>query len=721
MKKFLLILLPVLAMIAPPANAQQVYGPVVKSWSELAAISQSYTEQQYLEIKDGSGLENKASQNPELPIPAGVKIFRTKPAPAGSIGQMGFDAPAPLNTFLGLDDGNVRSISVIPPDTHGAVGESQIVTVTNAEILVQGKTFGETLSPGIVRLNVFFGSVSFGGSAPSCFDPRAFYDPVHRRFIVITAVNGSSSISNNGFIIAISQPGTAQGNWTFYGIDGDAGNTTWYDYPYVGFNKDLLVVTGNMFSAANAFQNSKMWIFKKVDLYDGRPINYSTNTQEIFRPNSDGASFCPAIDYDNTSNRVMMVQNWNGNLNGSGYTRLSYIEGMPPAASFNVLGLVESAGLTWASSGGGNFAPQQGGSQAIDAGDARMGNAVVINGKIWYAHTIFQPATNPTICGISWCSTNLNGEVQMNGTIFGGVYRYYPSIAVNRSEDVLIGYTVSSAGRYASAAYAYRIAADPWGQVRNEYAFQEGLDYYFKAFSGTRNRWGDYSVSTLDPVNQTLWTVQQYAELRQGGTTSRWATQWAQVNSSSALGPLPVTLLTFDASLSRTKEAQLTWSVTAESNAKGYEIQRSRDGAIFEKVGFVAARNQNGALNYAYTDREPLYGKSYYRLRMVDNNGQSKTSATKAIVNEQASFVLLGLGANPVRSNMQVRMYAPGPTKVEIQVTNAAGQTLLRKIYDMQEGYYLDDVDVSTLAAGNYFLMLQSDKGERKTLAFVKQ
>jgi hypothetical protein len=106
---------------------------------------------------------------------------------------------------------------------------------------------------------------------------------------------------------------------------------------------------------------------------------------------------------------------------------------------------------------------------------------------------------------------------------------------------------------------------------------------------------------------------------------------------------------------------------------------------------------------------------------MVDNNGQSKTSATKAIVNEQASFVLLGLGANPVRSNMQVRMYAPGPTKVEIQVTNAAGQTLLRKIYDMQEGYYLDDVDVSTLAAGNYFLMLQSDKGERKTLAFVKQ
>jgi hypothetical protein len=66
-------------------------------------------------------------------------------------------------------------------------------------------------------------------------------------------------------------------------------------------------------------------------------------------------------------------------------------------------------------------------------------------------------------------------------------------------------------------------------------------------------------------------------------------------------------------------------------------------------------------------------------------------------------------------------MYAPGTTKVEMQVTNSGGQTLLRKKYEMQEGYYLDDVDVSTLAAGNYFLTLQSDKGERKMQAFVKQ
>jgi hypothetical protein len=351
-----------------------------------------------------------------------------------------------------------------------------------------------------------------------------------------------------------------------------------------------------------------------------------------------------------------------------------------------------------------------------------MGNAVLVNGKIWCAHTIFVPLAAPTTSAISWYCLGTDGTILQNNVVRSELFRYYPAIAVNKAEDVVIGYTISNASTFASAAYTYRSASDPLNTTRTEYVFQPGKDYYYKVFSGTLNRWGDYSNAVVDPVDQTLWTVQEYAEqIGGGGTTPRWATQWAQVNSSAPMGPLPADLLSFDAMLTKNKEAALTWTVSTESNARGYELQRSKDGGLFEKAGFLAARNQQGQQTYHFIDREPLYGKSYYRLRMVDNDGRSKTSATRAIENTQLALQLLSVAPNPVQSSLQVRLYAPGRTKAEIKVINAGGQTVLRKMYDMQEGYYLDQVDAGSLAPGNYFLQVSTAGSKPVLRPFVKQ
>ncbi|MCK4902845.1 MAG: PKD domain-containing protein, partial [Thermoplasmatales archaeon] len=39
-----------------------------------------------------------------------------------------------------------------------------------------------------------------------------------------------------------------------------------------------------------------------------------------------------------------------------------------------------------------------------------------------------------------------------------------------------------------------------------------------------RNRWGDYSLCSLDPVKQTLWTVQEYAHSHNESGENRWGT-----------------------------------------------------------------------------------------------------------------------------------------------------------------------------------------------------
>jgi hypothetical protein len=49
---------------------------------------------------------------------------------------------------------------------------------------------------------------------------------------------------------------------------------------------------------------------------------------------------------------------------------------------------------------------------------------------------------------------------------------------------------------------------------------------YYRTFGGPRNRWGDYSATCVDPVDDTtLWTIQEYAKTPE----STWGTWWGKL------------------------------------------------------------------------------------------------------------------------------------------------------------------------------------------------
>ncbi|HVS21718.1 MAG TPA: hypothetical protein VHD88_07705, partial [Pyrinomonadaceae bacterium] len=127
-----------------------------------------------------------------------------------------------------------------------------------------------------------------------------------------------------------------------------------------------------------------------------------------------------------------------------------------------------------------------------------------------------------------------------------GLHFAYPAIAVNQNNDMLIGYTRFSASASPTAAYSFRARGDPLGTTRGDQTLKSGLGYYEKTFSGTVNRWGDYSVSVVDPTNDTdLWTEQEYADasVGTGNGSGRWGTWWGQIVINKAdqtitFGPL---------------------------------------------------------------------------------------------------------------------------------------------------------------------------------------
>lgn len=88
---------------------------------------------------------------------------------------------------------------------------------------------------------------------------------------------------------------------------------------------------------------------------------------------------------------------------------------------------------------------------------------------------------------------------------------------------------------------------------------------------------------------------------------------------------LPVTLVSFTAK-SEGNRVQLSWSTTAEHEADYFRVERSQDLGEFVTVGEVKAHGTTSEPQYyGVTDKNPLPGINYYRLRQVDQSGTVHT------------------------------------------------------------------------------------------------
>jgi hypothetical protein len=91
--------------------------------------------------------------------------------------------------------------------------------------------------------------------------------------------------------------------------------------------------------------------------------------------------------------------------------------------------------------------------------------------------------------------------------------------------------------------------------------------------------------------------------------------------------PLPVELLTFSALPNDEGNIDVYWETSSETNNDYFAVQRSQDGINFSEIGQVPGAGTSQTLNsYIYTDKDPLPGRSYYRLRQVDFDGMYKYS-----------------------------------------------------------------------------------------------
>ena len=112
------------------------------------------------------------------------------------------------------------------------------------------------------------------------------------------------------------------------------------------------------------------------------------------------------------------------------------------------------------------------------------------------------------------------------------------------------------------------------------------------------------------------------------------------------LSALPIELLSFEARMAGT-QIRLNWITETEVRNQYFEVERSADGTDFSRIGKVkGAGNSNSQQRYEWIDPSPLPGKSYYRIRQVDEDGQFSYSPLAAVQNNASYSAIY---PNPVQ------------------------------------------------------------------------
>ncbi|PYQ11620.1 MAG: hypothetical protein DMH00_07735 [Acidobacteria bacterium] len=148
-------------------------------------------------------------------------------------------------------------------------------------------------------------------------------------------------------------------------------------------------------------------------------------------------------------------------------------------------------------------------------------------------HEIGNLAATPTLTQSGTLCTTTTGAMSLNSQ--RGFL--YPSVVETGQGHMALGASFASASEFIGVAAAGRLRTDPSAGTRApESIVLNGSASYTITDPSGRNRWGDYSITRVDPNDdQTVWTFQEYAD----APANRWSVRVVQL-----LAPPPPALAT---------------------------------------------------------------------------------------------------------------------------------------------------------------------------------
>jgi hypothetical protein len=375
-----------------------------------------------------------------------------------------------------------------PPDTHGAVGTTHFVQITNSHIdMWTRQNTGALPLAKSVTLATFFGY-----TAEALFDPRVVYDSTWNRWIV-TADAFAESATVQRFFIAISKSADPTGEFFIYNLNVNFfGNNNFWDFPQLGLDQDAVLITANIFNG-NTFLGADFFAVAKARAYNGLGFSVPVFTGLV-------GTLAPPIVRDQNASTFLIA----APASGTSFSKYTVTN-----TSRAGIGLTGPVSITVPSYSVPPAAHQPGTAKLLDTSDSRFVNASTQSGNdLWQTHTIALggfPA--PKFYRLN---TSAN-TVSQSGFYFASATSddFNASIAANDAGDCFVTWTSTDAsvGRNAQVRLSGKLSAAA-GISAGPTASTSATFYH--PSTDNPERWGDYSAVTTDPLNAAnAWLVNE--------------------------------------------------------------------------------------------------------------------------------------------------------------------------------------------------------------------
>ena len=197
-----------------------------------------------------------------------------------------------------------------------------------------------------------------------------------------------------------------------------------------------------------------------------------------------------------------------------------------------------------------------------------------------------------------------------------------------------------------------------------------------------------------------------------GGSQVRQASLYFKSFYSLPITVLPIKLISFDAKRNTNNEVNLKWITATETNNDYFTIERSSDGRNFEKILTQhGAGNSNQPITYNATDRYPLSGTSYYRLKQTDYDGKFTYSDVRVVNGstdiETASLEIKSVAPTLFNEKFKVNFTSKEEGTVDFMLTSVSGRIVATDKIKMNQGWNTYEFNEgSNLLTGMYFVVL---------------
>ena len=243
-----------------------------------------------------------------------------------------------------------------------------------------------------------------------------------------------------------------------------------------------------------------------------------------------------------------------------------------------------------------------------------------------------------------------------------------------------------------------------------------------KKFSGPLTQYDNIDTTATKVMTTAKYTNKSKFKIRAGGhssdndiSTERQYSFWFKSFNYAApvQSSLPVLLNSFTAKKNGS-QVVLNWSTDMERDFSHFVVQKSGNGKDYTDAS-VLFTDGNSSIHREYSFKDDLkntgYGLVYYRLKMVDLDGNYKLSDVRIIkLTEDNAAQGITVYPNPVVSDLKITLASDWQDKaVHIQVLNANGTSVAQ--FERSGASQTESINVNNLKPGLYVVRLSNGTG----------